>query len=69
VRHHHCGLLLHWLHHLSAQVPHSWCIVFGALQMNDDDEDLLFSFFFVAFTILIMVFSVVGIGMTIWSLL
>jgi hypothetical protein len=50
-------------------VPHSRRIIFGALQMNDDDEDLLFSFFFIAFTILIVVFSVVGIGMTIWSLL
>ena len=37
--------------------------------MNDEDEDLLFSFFFVAFTILIVVFAVVGIGMTVWSLL
>ena len=37
--------------------------------MNDEDEDLLFSFFFVAFTILVVVFAVVGIGMIVWSLL
>ena len=37
--------------------------------MNDEDEDLLFSFFFIAFTILIVVFFVIGVGLTIWSLL
>jgi hypothetical protein len=69
MRHHHSFDVLCGLHHISTQVPHSWRIIFGALQMKDEDEDLLFSFFFVAFTILIVVFSIVGIGMTIWGLL
>jgi hypothetical protein len=50
-------------------VPHCSGAVYGAMQMNDEDEDLLFSFFFVAFTILVVVFAVVGIGMIVWSLL
>ena len=69
MRHHPSGGVLHWLFHLSTKVPHRSGAVYGAMQMNDEDEDLLFSFFFVAFTILIVVFAVVGIGMTVWSLL
>jgi len=36
--------------------------------MNDDDEEnLVFSFFFIAFAILISAFVVVGMGLIIWS--
>jgi hypothetical protein len=39
--------------------------------MKDDDEneDMIFSFVFIAVTILTVLFAVIGIGMTVWSLL
>ena len=39
------------------------------MKAEDDEEDLIFSFFFVAFAILIVAFVVVGVGITIWGLL
>jgi hypothetical protein len=35
--------------------------------MNDDDEDMIFSFVFVAVTIATVLFAVVGAGLIIWS--
>lgn len=39
--------------------------------MKDDDEteDMLFSFIFIAVTILTVLFAVAGVGLLIWSLL
>jgi len=39
--------------------------------MKDDDEteDMIFSFIFVAVTILTVLFAVAGVGLLIWSLL
>ena len=39
--------------------------------MNDDDdeENLVFSFFFIAFALLITAFVVIGMGLIIWSFL
>lgn len=56
MRHHHCNLLLCWLFHLSTQVPHSRRIVFGALQMIDDDTDAGGDFFFDLMKVLIAIF-------------
>jgi hypothetical protein len=39
------------------------------MKPEDDEEDLLISFFFTAFAILILAFVVVGVGITIWGLL
>lgn len=35
---------------------------------NDEDEDLVFSIFFIAFSLLIAFFVVVGVGMIVWGL-
>jgi hypothetical protein len=52
-------------------VPHHCGYVHGALQMKEDndDEDLLISMLFTAFAILVVAFVVVGVGITLWSLL
>jgi len=39
------------------------------MKEDNDDEDLLISFFFTAFAILALAFVVVGVGITLWSLL
>jgi len=39
------------------------------MKPEDDEEDLLISFFFTAFAILILAFVIVGVGITIWELL
>ena len=39
------------------------------MKPEDDEEDLIFSFFFIAFAILILAFVVVGVGRTIWGML
>jgi nitrate reductase NapE component len=36
--------------------------------MNDDDEDMIFSFVFVAVTIFTVLFAVVGAALVVWSL-
>jgi hypothetical protein len=73
MRHHHCGLLLHWLHHLSTQVPHSRRIIFGALQMNDDDTDSGGDFFFDLLQVLIALFVfilfIIVMGGFVWGLI
>jgi hypothetical protein len=73
VRHHYFGLLLHWLHHLPTQVPHSRRIVFGALQMNDDDTDSGGDFFFDLLQVLIALFVFILIiavmGGVVWGLI
>ena len=35
--------------------------------MNDDDEDMIFSFVFVAVTIFTVLFAVVGAALIVWS--
>jgi hypothetical protein len=35
--------------------------------MNDDDEDMLFSFVFVAVTIFTVLFAVAGVVLIVWS--
>jgi hypothetical protein len=35
--------------------------------MNDDNEDMIFSFVFVAVTILTVLFAVVGAALLVWS--
>jgi hypothetical protein len=37
--------------------------------MNDDDEDMLFSFVFVAVTIFTVLFAVAGVVLIVWSLI
>ena len=37
--------------------------------MNDEDKDMIFSFLFVAITILAVTFVVGGVGLIIWSLI
>jgi hypothetical protein len=39
------------------------------MKPEDDEEDLLISMLFTAFAILVVAFVVVGVGITIWSLL
>jgi hypothetical protein len=41
--------------------------LYGELQMNDDDEDLMVTLFFAAFAIFIGFLVCVGMGMIIWS--
>jgi nitrate reductase NapE component len=43
----------------------------GALQMKDDDEteDMIFSFIFIAVTIFTVLFAVAGAALVIWSFL
>ena len=36
---------------------------------DDDDDDMLISMLFTAFAILVVAFVVVGVGITLWSLL
>ena len=36
--------------------------------MNDEDDDMIFSFVFVALTILAVTFVVGGVGLIVWSL-
>jgi hypothetical protein len=36
---------------------------------DDDDDDMLVSMLFTAFAILVVAFVVVGVGITLWSLL
>jgi len=73
VRHHHFGLLLHWIHYLPTQVPHSRRIVFGALQMNDDDTDSGGDFFFdllqVLIAILVFILFIAVMGGFVWGLI
>jgi hypothetical protein len=73
VRHYYYGDVLYWLHNLSAQVPYCWRIVFGALQMNDDDTDAGGDFFFDLMKVLIALFffclCVAVIGGIVWGLL
>ena len=37
--------------------------------MNNDDEDMIFSFVFVAITIFTVLFAVVGVVLVVWSLI
>jgi len=37
--------------------------------MNNDDEDMIFSFVFVAVTIFTVLFAVVGVVLVVWSLI
>ena len=38
--------------------------------MNDDEnEDMIFSFIFIAVTILTVLFAVAGVGLVVWSLI
>jgi len=37
--------------------------------MNDDDDDMLFSFVFVAVTIFTVLFAVVSAALVVWSLI
>jgi len=39
----------------------------GALQMNDEDDDMIFSLLFVALTVAVVLFVVGGFGMVLWS--
>jgi hypothetical protein len=39
------------------------------MKPDDDEEDLLISFFFTAFAILVVAFVMVGVGITLWSLI
>jgi hypothetical protein len=41
----------------------------GALQMKEDDEneDMIFSFVFIAVTILTVLFAVAGVALVIWN--
>jgi len=37
--------------------------------MNDDDQDMLFSFVFIAVTIFTVLFAVAGVVLIVWSLI
>jgi hypothetical protein len=39
------------------------------MKPDDDDDDMLVSMLFTAFAILVVAFVVVGVGITLWSLL
>ena len=41
----------------------------ASMKPDDDDDDMLVSMLFTAFAILVVAFVVVGVGITIWSLL
>jgi hypothetical protein len=61
-------VLLDRLRHLLPTLRECAGGLYGELQMNDDDEeDLVFTFFFIAFAILILAFVIVGMGLIIWS--
>ena len=73
MRHHLSSWLLHWLHHLSTKVLHSWRIVFGALQMIDDDTDAGGDFFFdllkVLLALFVFILFIIVMGGVVWGLL
>jgi hypothetical protein len=73
MRHHYCGLFLYWLHHLSTKVPYSCGIVFGALQMIDDDTDAGGDFFFdllkVLLALFVFILFVTVMGGIVWGLI
>jgi flagellar basal body-associated protein FliL len=48
-------------------MPHRGGVVYGAMQMNDEDDDMLFSVLFVALTVAVVLFVVGGIGVVLWS--
>jgi hypothetical protein len=39
------------------------------MKPDDDDDDMLISMLFTAFAILVVAFVMVGVGITLWSLL
>jgi hypothetical protein len=41
--------------------------LYGVLQMNDEDDDMIFSLLFVALTVAVVLFVVGGIGVVLWS--
>lgn len=41
----------------------------GEVQMNDEDDDMLFSVLFVALTVAVVLFAVGGIGVVLWSVI
>ena len=41
--------------------------LYGEVQMNDEDDDMLFSVLFVALTVAVVLFVVGGIGVVLWS--
>jgi hypothetical protein len=43
--------------------------LYEELQMNDEDDDMLFSMLFTALTVMVVLFVVGGVGLIIWSLI
>jgi|LauGreDrversion2_6_1035139.scaffolds.fasta_scaffold17086_5 hypothetical protein len=48
-------------------MPHRGIGLYGEMQMNDEDDDMLFSVLFVALTVAVVLFVVGGIGVVLWS--
>jgi hypothetical protein len=48
-------------------MPHRGIGLYGEVQMNDEDDDMLFSVLFVALTVAVVLFVVGGIGVVLWS--
>jgi hypothetical protein len=50
-------------------MPHRGIGLYGEMQMNDEDDDMLFSVLFVALTVAVVLFVVGGIGVVLWSVI
>jgi hypothetical protein len=50
-------------------MPHRGIGLYGEVQMNDEDDDMLFSVLFVALTVAVVLFVVGGIGVVLWSVI
>jgi hypothetical protein len=67
VRHRYGNVLLFWIHPLQPAVQQPAGNLCESLQMNDEDDDMIFSLLFVALTVAVVLFVVGGFGVVLWS--
>ena len=67
MRHRYGNVLLFWIHPLQPAVQQPAGNLCESLQMNDEDDDMIFSLLFVALTVAVVLFVVGGFGVVLWS--